>query len=110
MPLAPHVQVAPVGSDGRVPAGAILEVIRATGARLALCEGGPHLFGELLRARLIDELFLTMAPQVLGREAALHRLGFAEGTSFGEGHGRWAGLSSIRRAGDDLFLRYRFER
>jgi riboflavin biosynthesis pyrimidine reductase len=109
LPLAPHVQVAPVGSDGRVPAGAILEVIRATGARLALCEGGPHLFGELLRARLVDELFLTMAPQVLGREPSLQRLGLAEGTSFGEGRGRWAKLSTIRRAGDDLFLRYRFE-
>ncbi|HEX7490761.1 MAG TPA: dihydrofolate reductase family protein [Candidatus Limnocylindrales bacterium] len=109
MPLAPHVQVAAVGADGRVPAGAILEVIRATGARLALCEGGPHLFGELLRARLIDELFLTLAPQVLGRDAALHRLGIAEGTSFPQGRGRWATLATIRRAGDDLFLRYRFD-
>jgi riboflavin biosynthesis pyrimidine reductase len=109
MPLAAHVQVAAVGVDRRVPAGAILEVIRTTGARLALCEGGPHLFGELLRARLVDELFLTMAPQVLGRDPSLHRLAFAEGTSFGVGRGRWAGLSSIRRAGDDLFLRYRFE-
>jgi riboflavin biosynthesis pyrimidine reductase len=109
MQLAPHVQVAPVGSEGRVPAGAILEVIRATGARLALCEGGPHLFGELLRARLVDELFLTMAPQVLGRDASLKRLGFTEGTSFAQGRGRWASLSAVRRAGDDLFLRYRFE-
>jgi hypothetical protein len=32
-----------------------------------------------------------------------------EGTSFGEGQGRWAQLASVRRAGDDLFLRYRFE-
>jgi riboflavin biosynthesis pyrimidine reductase len=87
----------------------LLEVIRGTGARLALCEGGPHLFGEILRARLVDELFLTLAPQVIGRDATHHRLGFLEGTSFGGGQGRWATLSSIRRAGDDLFLRYRFE-
>jgi riboflavin biosynthesis pyrimidine reductase len=108
LPLAPNVGVAAVGSEGRVPAGAILEVIRATGARLALCEGGPHLFGELLRARLVDELFLTMAPQVAGRDPSVHRLGLVEGTSFGEGRGRWATLSAIRRAGDDLFMRYRF--
>ncbi len=104
----PNVRIQVVGEGARVPAGALLEVIRGTGARLALCEGGPHLFGELLRSRLVDELFLTMAPQVAGRDATVHRLGLVEGTSFGGGLGRWATLSAIRRAGDDLFLRYRF--
>ncbi|HEX7430912.1 MAG TPA: dihydrofolate reductase family protein [Candidatus Limnocylindrales bacterium] len=109
LPFSPNVRIEAVGKGSRVPAGALLEVIRGTGARLALCEGGPHLFGDILRARLVDELFLTLAPQVIGRDATNHRLGFVEGTSFGGGHGRWATLSSIRRAGDDLFLRYRFE-
>ena len=109
LPLPPKVRVATLGDGAHVPAGALLELIRETGARLALCEGGPHLFGELLRARLIDELFLTVAPQVAGRDEAVHRLALVEGKSFGEGHGRWAGLASVRRAGDDLFMRYRFE-
>jgi riboflavin biosynthesis pyrimidine reductase len=107
--LPGNMKVVAVGSGDRVPAGAILELVQRTGARLALCEGGPHLFGELLRARLVDELFLTMAPQVIGRDANIHRLSLVEGTSFGEGHGRWSKLTSVRRAGDDLFLRYRFE-
>jgi len=109
LPFAPNVRIEAVAEGSRVPAGALLEVIRGTGARLALCEGGPHLFGELLRSRLVDELCLTVAPQVLGRDATSPRLSFAEGTSFGAGLGRWAALTSIRRAGDDLFLRYRFE-
>jgi riboflavin biosynthesis pyrimidine reductase len=109
LPFSPNVRIEVVGEGSHVPAGALLEVIRSTGARLALCEGGPHLFGEILRSRLVDELFLTMAPQVFGRDGASHRLSFIEGTSFGSGLGRWATLSSIRRAGDDLFLRYRFE-
>jgi riboflavin biosynthesis pyrimidine reductase len=109
LPLRPNVRVEAVADGDRVPAGALLDVVRETGARVALCEGGPHLFGELLRARLVDELFLTVAPQAIGRDATLHRLGLVEGTSFGEGQGRWAELSSVRRAGDDLFLRYRFE-
>jgi len=110
MALGPNVRVAAVGDQDRVPAGALLEVIRGTGARLALCEGGPHLFAEILRARLVDELFLTVAPQVAGRDTTTHRLGLVEGALFGEGRGRWAGLASVRRAGDDLFLRYRFEK
>ena len=109
LPFGPNVQIAAVGDERHVAAGALLEVIRGTGARLALCEGGPHLFGEILRARLVDELFLTVAPQVAGRDSSTHRLGLVEGTIFGEGRGRWASLSSVRRAGDDLFLRYRFE-
>lgn len=108
-PLPANMRVEGVGSDERVPAGAILELARGTGARLALCEGGPHLFGELLRARLIDELFLTMAPQIIGRDTYAHRLALVEGTTFGEGHGRWSKLLAVRRAGDDLFLRYRLE-
>jgi riboflavin biosynthesis pyrimidine reductase len=97
-------------SDGTsVPPGALLDLTTRLNARVALCEGGPHLFGEMLRARLIDELFLTVGPQVIGRDPATHRLGLVEGTTFGTGRGRWAGLVSVRRAGDDLFLRYRFE-
>jgi riboflavin biosynthesis pyrimidine reductase len=113
-PLPEHVTVKAVaagasgGAASGMPAEAVLDVIRGTGARLALCEGGPHLFGELLRADLIDELFLTVAPQVVGRGEQARRLSFAEGIDL-EG-GRWGRLRSIRRAGDDLFLRYRFGR
>ena len=107
-PLPPNMKVEIAGEQAQVPAGALLEIVRGTGARLALCEGGPHLFGELLRARLIDELFITLAPQIIGREEGVRRLSLAEGTGFG-GRGRWASLTSVRRAGDDLFLRYRFE-
>jgi riboflavin-specific deaminase-like protein len=36
------------------------------GVRLLLCEGGPTLFGGLLRERLVDDLFLTIAPKLVG--------------------------------------------
>ncbi|MHB8657226.1 MAG: dihydrofolate reductase family protein [Solirubrobacteraceae bacterium] len=36
------------------------------GVRTLLCEGGPILFGALLRDRLVDELFLTVVPQLAG--------------------------------------------
>jgi riboflavin-specific deaminase-like protein len=34
--------------------------------RTVLCEGGPTLFGALLREDLVDELFLTLAPKLTG--------------------------------------------
>ncbi len=34
--------------------------------RSLLCEGGPALFNSLLRYRLVDELFLTLSPNLVG--------------------------------------------
>jgi riboflavin biosynthesis pyrimidine reductase len=108
VPRPPNMRVVIAGDGPNVAAGSVLQVVQDAGARLALCEGGPHLFGDMLRARLVDELFLTVAPQVIGRDSATQRLGLAEGVSLTEGRGRWADLTGVRRAGDDLFLRYRF--
>jgi riboflavin-specific deaminase-like protein len=41
------------------------------GVRSVLCEGGPTLNAELLRARAVDELFLSLAPKLLGGAEAL---------------------------------------
>ena len=44
-----------------VDLGALLRTLRDRGVRFLLCEGGPTLAGQLLAARLVDELFLTHA-------------------------------------------------
>ena len=36
------------------------------GARLVLCEGGPNLLGQLHAADLLDELFITTSPHLVG--------------------------------------------
>jgi riboflavin biosynthesis pyrimidine reductase len=36
------------------------------GMRSVLCEGGPQILGDLLRARLVDELHLVVAPLLAG--------------------------------------------
>ncbi|MCW2954564.1 MAG: bifunctional deaminase-reductase domain protein [Conexibacter sp.] len=41
------------------------------GVRALLCEGGPTLLGSLLHERLVDELFLTIAPQLAGGGSGL---------------------------------------
>ncbi len=66
----------------------------------------PTLFGGLLGARLVDELFLTVAPQVAGRTADMPRLALVDGLAYPAGGAPWARLDSIRRSGSHLFLRY----
>jgi riboflavin biosynthesis pyrimidine reductase len=50
---------------GEVPAG-VRRLRTELGVRSLLCEGGPQLLGDLLRAGLVDELHLVVAPKVAG--------------------------------------------
>jgi riboflavin biosynthesis pyrimidine reductase len=49
---------------------AALADLRRRGVRLLLCEGGPTLNGALLAGRLVDELFLTLCPVLVGDDSA----------------------------------------
>jgi riboflavin-specific deaminase-like protein len=44
----------------------VLGSLRERGVRTLLCEGGPTLFGSLLRDGLVDELFVTIAAKLAG--------------------------------------------
>jgi 2,5-diamino-6-(ribosylamino)-4(3H)-pyrimidinone 5'-phosphate reductase len=50
---------------------AALRDLARRGARRVLCEGGPTLNAALFQARLVDELFLTIAPKLTGGENPL---------------------------------------
>jgi len=57
--------------DGRLDlTAAVVELGTRFGVRSILCEGGPHLAMQLLEARVLDELFLSVAPLLAGGEPA----------------------------------------
>ncbi len=56
--------------DDLQPAAVIAD-LRTRGARSILCEGGATLNAALLRAGLVDELELVVAPQLVGGTSAL---------------------------------------
>jgi riboflavin biosynthesis pyrimidine reductase len=53
------------GQDEVDLAGAVAD-LRGRGLAHILCEGGPHLFGSLTAAGLVDEVCLTMTPMLAG--------------------------------------------
>jgi riboflavin-specific deaminase-like protein len=56
-----------VRHDGRVDLAKALGQLRSErGIRALLCEGGPHLYGEMQAGGLVDDLFLTLAPKLSG--------------------------------------------
>jgi riboflavin biosynthesis pyrimidine reductase len=98
-----------LAEDGPIAAKDIVRALFDLGAtRLVVLEAGPQLMGKFLEERAVDELFLTVAPQVAGRDDPAKRPGMVSGRSFAPEDPRWASLASLRRWEDHLFLRYAF--
>jgi riboflavin-specific deaminase-like protein len=84
---------------------AVLRRLRAEhGVRSVLCEGGPIVNGALLRDRVLDELFLTVAP-ILSAEIGGREIVEAAGLS-GPVRGE---LVWLWESHGELFARYRME-
>jgi riboflavin biosynthesis pyrimidine reductase len=77
--------------------------LRSRGYRRILSEGGPGLFGSLLDAGLVDELFLTLSPVLAGSGLSL-----VEGISLLPERRVAGSLIGARRSESHLFLRYAF--
>lgn len=103
------VRVVTAAATGPLTARSVLDtVLRIRRTDLVLIEAGPHLMTNFLGERLLDELFLTLAPQVAGRDDTLPRPGFIAGRQFAPDDPRWGTLLGIKQGGDHLFLRYAF--
>ncbi|HEX5466762.1 MAG TPA: dihydrofolate reductase family protein [Candidatus Limnocylindrales bacterium] len=103
----PQVRVEAVAEGESVSTADLVGLLGRLEARVVVCEGGPHLLGELLAAGLVDELFLSLAPQLVGRSPDQARLALVEGRAFDADHAPWGELRSVHRAGRLLLLRYR---
>jgi riboflavin biosynthesis pyrimidine reductase len=104
--LPASATIVPIGGEPTLNPVAAVDVLRAGGHELILCEGGPTLFGALTGAKLVDELFLTLSPLLAGRGGVERRLSLLEGAEFLPGRTVGCKLLTLRRAGSYLFLRY----
>ena len=107
--LPPSVQVMEGENADRLSARSILGVVmRVRPSDLILVEGGPHLLGDFFGEQCLDEQFLTLSPQVAGRNGAPARPGLVAGKRFAPEHPLWGTLVGVKRGGSHLFLRYAF--
>jgi riboflavin biosynthesis pyrimidine reductase len=94
--------VAVSGADPAVTdPDAVLGALADRGLTRVLCEGGPALFGTLLAAGRVDELCLSLAPQLVGGDAGRIVTGPALDAP------RRLELTSVVAHDDGLLLRYR---
>jgi riboflavin biosynthesis pyrimidine reductase len=92
------------GPEGRVDLAALLGSLREEGVGALLCEGGPTLHGAMQAAGLVDELFLTVAPKLVGGPAPR----IIEGTALPET--AELELAWLLEQDGELFARYRCRR
>ncbi|HEY2223834.1 pyrimidine reductase family protein [Actinomycetospora sp.] len=92
--------------DTEVTPAAVLGALAGRGLYRVLCEGGPGLFGSFAAAGLVDELCLSLAPQLAGGGAG-RILEAPDGSPAGPEAMR---LASVLAHDDGLMLRYRTER
>lgn len=103
-------RVIAVGDTTPTMRDAVEAVASTFGARLILSEAGPTLFGQMLRDRVVDELFLTLAPRLAGRSPERRGMALVEGAAFAPEDAPEAELVSARRSDGYLLLRYGFKR
>ncbi len=101
-----HVEYIRARRDGLLDLPAAMsELSTRFGVRALLCEGGPHLNGQLLLAGLVDELMLSLSPKLAGGEDATgEALRIVAGAEFREP--LQLELLGALESASTLFLRY----
>lgn len=112
----PEVKVVAAGRGTVDLSLAMRQLRQQFGWKYLLCEGGPSLYGNMLRDGLIDEQFLTVAPYMAGQWAPGYvgsaptealRPTLVGGPGFAKDEMvRWEWLS-CRKVGDHQFHRFR---
>jgi riboflavin biosynthesis pyrimidine reductase len=98
-----------LGAGPRLAPAAIAQVLgREFGVRVLLNEGGPIIFTNFLEAGAIDQLFLTLAPQLAGRDRGQERPSLVNRHAFLPETAPWGQLLTLKQAGNHVYLRYTF--
>ena len=104
--LARRAEVWRVGRD-RVDLQELLRRLRARGVGRLLVEGGGETNWEVVRGDLLDELYVTVVPALLGGRDAPTLL---EGEGLSVDARRRLSLLAIERRDDEIYLRFRVVR
>ena len=91
----------------RVPLPLLMRKLRALGVRHLLLEGGGETNASFFRRGLVDEIFLTLCPVIIGGDRSPTPV---DGRGLSPENFLRFRLASLRREGGDIFLHYRRRR
>jgi len=82
----------------------VVEALRERGLKRLILEGGGEVHFAFAKAGLVDEWYITVTPRLIGGRTAPS---FLDGEGFLRSNHIELKLASLRKVGDELFLRYR---
>lgn len=88
-----------------IPPRAVLRDMRSRGMKRVLMEGGGELHFAFAKQRVVDEIYVTITPRLIGGNAP----SLLDGRGFLKKDHIKLKLVSSRRVDDELFLRYRVD-
>ena len=103
--LASNTEIVRLGKE-QVDVSLLPDFLLKRGKKHILVEGGPTLMGSFYRANLIDELFLTLAPKIVGNEKG-KTLSMVEGFLYPPSKVPSYDLVSCLPIENEVYLRYR---
>ena len=104
--LSKHAEVITLRKK-KITAKDVVDILSKRGVKRILVEGGGELNYAFLKEKLIDEIYITVTPRILGGAAAPTPV---DGKGFLRDTHVQLELASSRRVGDEVFLRYRVRR
>jgi riboflavin biosynthesis pyrimidine reductase len=107
--LPPTCEVRSISRGKAVSVRRAVAEIHAEGHDVILSEAGPVVMGQLVRERMVDDLFLTVSPVLVGRVRGDGTKSLIEGVPLLPGDLAWMRLVDVRRQASHLFLRYQQE-
>ena len=103
-----EIRRVPATQSGAIDVANALEIMKSSyGIDILLCEGGQALNHALISSDLADELFVTMAPLLVGTNSSEQPAVLLKDRPGGP---KALHLISSQVAGEELFLRYSIER
>jgi riboflavin biosynthesis pyrimidine reductase len=104
--LPPSCAIASTGAGPAVDLKRAVALLHERGHELILAEAGPRIFASLIRAELVDELFLTLSPLLAGRGPSSTRTGIIDDLELLPDTRVATRLLDLRKGETHLFLRY----
>lgn len=94
-----------VGGGERVDLRYVMRTLREMGVERVMVEGGGMMNYELIKERLVDEIYVAIAPKIFGGDSAPT---LVDGGGFREDGAVGLEFTDIEKLGDVVILRYRF--
>jgi riboflavin-specific deaminase-like protein len=102
--LAKATEIVRLGTE-TVDLNKLSSFLSKHGHKRVLVEGGPTLMGQFVKHDLLDEVFWTVAPKIIGSHQ--NTLTMVEGELLPPEEVKKFKLLSVKQVGEELYLRYR---